>query len=267
MLPIYKIIHHCKLYVSESYPPGPPATPNFFSFLLGRHSWHLQQPTAWIAAGVIIVSMTIIVAIRFKLSRSPASSQSSGKLSNPIRNVNLMIGLVTVVYIILVQVIGWMSDFFAWPQGLVFPRLGLGISNAFVLAAFFIFNAPAIDFAKRKFTSFCTNLDFPYFNLKNNRVEEIELKPIRRNPSLSSPPIPATAGPVNSTDCHLPGSVSHTSLWLSGWLLGCWGIKFRQTLHTVELPDKSQTKSLHKCQSKTAHYGLEYIFNTYFNTT
>ena len=173
---------------------GPSGTPNLSSFLTGRHSWTSRPTTAIAMATVALATVATIAVLRLRLGRNSTSNQQTGgKLSNPIKNVNLIICLVTMTYILGIQVMGWMSSHnMELPKGLIFPTLGIGIPNAVNLTLVFIFNAPALAFAKRKLALF---FDLPFSTSNINHVEEIQLEQTSRTaqPSTVTPTIPATS--------------------------------------------------------------------------
>ena len=167
---------------------------------------------------VISVALTQVVTtvvIRLKVMSNKNLHQGSGKLSNPLRNVNFVIALATISYVLLGQLIDWLGLLDTLPDSLIYPRLGIGIVNIFILLTVLLFNEPAISFAKRKYSN--------YFNTcfigQHNKVEKIQLDPITILPKKTS-----SFSPTRPVDhASIPGTVSESQIV----------IRFLPTIRTI----------------------------------
>ena len=153
---------------------------------------------------VALAQVLSTIVIRLKLLRNKTPNQGTGKLSNPIRNIHFLLGLVTITYIILVQIMNVIIHVAGLPQDHVFPRLGIGINHALVLITVLIYNKEAILFSKRKISSIAFIIYLSDIKRQKNRVTEIQIDPIPITPkrtNLISPTTPVEENNVPGTVC------------------------------------------------------------------
>ena len=182
---------------------GAPASPNLYAFLLGKKSWRSKVNATMFGISVAVTQVVITVVIRLKVISTKSLQQGIGKLSNPLRNVNSFIALGIITYVLVGQLIGWTGWLDHLPDSLIYPRLGLGIVNIFILLTVLLFNEPAISFAKRKISHFFYNC----FIGQNNKVEEIHIAPISILPYRTS-----SISPNNPVDhASIPGTLGETT--------------------------------------------------------
>ena len=119
--------------------------------------WESKSPlpeyTIPIASGaVLLLLVSITIAVKTG-ARGSGSGAPGGKFRNPLRNLNVILFMLTFVFLVLQQLL---PDSIL--PGLLFPRFPLGLAQTSIMAFFIFWNPEARKFARKRLAAVAEDL-------------------------------------------------------------------------------------------------------------
>ena len=140
---------------SEFYFPGRLNSP-LRAFLMNSAEWEDASPlpeyTIPIACGAVLMLLASIT-VAVKTGARGGSRAPGGKFRNPLRNLNVILFMLTFVFLVLQQLL---PDSIL--PGLLFPRFPLGLAQTSIMAFFILWNPEARNFARKRLAALAEDL-------------------------------------------------------------------------------------------------------------